>query len=312
MSAQLKSGDGYTIKPVSEALGAEVVGLDISRPLDGSTLARVKDAFQEHHLLCFRDQVLNDDEFVAFSTQFGPLEEFPEADKTKEKIEVYHVANVSLDGEHLDPTDHQVTYQRNNARWHTDSSYRYTPSLASLLYGIEVLPDGAPGGETGFSNMLKAYAALSEDVKQRLDPLHQVHSYGCIRRLEPTLPPMSAVERDALPPVTHPVIRVHPDRGYQRSLYFTSNTSLEIGGGTHEEGKSLHQWLVDYVGQDEFCYYHRWRKNDLVMWDNRVLLHRAIEYDTSKHRRVLRRTTVAGNTAIMGPFWPEARAASQG
>ena len=146
-------------------------------------------------------------------------------------------------------------------------------------------------------------------MKERLEPLHQVHSYGCIRRLEPTLPPMSAVERDALPPVTHPVIRVHPDRDYQRSLYFTSNTSLEIGGASHEEGKTLHKWLVDYVGQEQFCYYHQWRKNDLVMWDNRVLLHRAIEYDTAKYRRVLRRTTVAGNTPIMGPFWPEARAA---
>ena len=150
------------------------------------------------------------------------------------------------------------------------------------MYGIEVLPEDAQGGETGFSNMLAAYAALPEDMKRRLEPLHQVHSYGEIRRLEPSLPPMSAHERDALPPVTHPVIRVHPDRGYRRSLYFTSNTSLEIGGGTHEEGVALHRRLVDFVGRDDFCYYHRWRPRDLVMWDNRVLLHRAIEYDYAR------------------------------
>ena len=178
------------------------------------------------------------------------------------------------------------------------------------MYGIEVLPEEAQGGETGFSNMLAAYAALPEEMRRRLEPLHQVHSYGEIRRLEPSLPPMSAHERDALPPVTHPVIRVHPDRGHQRSLYFTSNTSLEIGGGTHEEGVALHRWLVDFVGRDEFCYYHRWRPLDLVMWDNRVLLHRAIEYDYEKYRRVLRRTTVGGSTPIMGPFWPEAQAAA--
>ena len=124
------------------------------------------------------------------------------------------------------------------------------------------------------------------------------------------MPPITAAERDSMPPVTHPVIRVHRDRGYRRSLYFTSNTSLEIGGMTLEEGRALHGWLVDYVSRPEFCYFHCWRTNDLVMWDNRVLLHRAIEYDYTRYRRVLRRTTVAGSGPIMGPSWPEARAAS--
>ena len=301
---------GFSIRRISPALGAEVVGLDASKPFEPHTMQAVRDAFQEHHLLCFRDQRIEDGEMIAFSKQFGPIEEFPEKDKTRDKAELYHVANVSREGEHLPEDDERVVYQRNNARWHTDSSYRFIPSLASIMYGVEVLPEGARGGETGFSNMLAAYAALPDEMKHRIEPLHQVHSYGEIRRLEPSLPPISAHERDALPPVTHPVIRVHPDRGYQRSLYFTSNTSLEIGGGTHEEGVALHRWLVDFAGRDEFCYYHRWRPRDLVMWDNRVLLHRAIEYDYARYRRVLRRTTVAGSAPIMGPFWPEVRAAA--
>ena len=304
--------DDFSIRRLSSALGAEIVGLDASRPFEPHTMQVLRDAFQEHHLLCFRDQRLDDGAMVAFSKQFGPLEEFPEKDKTRDKLEVYHVANVSPDGEHLSEDDQRVIFQRNNARWHTDSSYRFIPSLASIMYGIEVLPEDAQGGETGFSNMLAAYAALSEEMKRRLEPLHQVHSYGEIRRLEPGMPPMSADERNALPPVTHPVVRVHPDRGYRRSLYFTSNTSLEIGGGTHEEGVALHRWLVDFASRDAFCYYHRWRPRDLVMWDNRVLLHRAIEYDYARYRRVLRRTTVAGSTPIMGPLWPEARAATGG
>ena len=302
----------FLIRPLSPALGAEIVGLDTSVPFAPHTMRVLLDAFQEYHLLCFRDQHLDDREMVAFSKQFGPLEEFPEKDRTKDKIEVYHVANVSGEGEHLAEDDERVVYQRNNARWHTDSSYRFVPSLASIMYGIEVLPEDAKGGETGFSNMLAAYAALPDEMKHTLEPLHQVHSYGEIRRLEPSLPPMSAHERDALPPVTHPVIRVHPDRGYRRSLYFTSNTSLEVGGGTHEEGVALHRWLVDFASRDAFCYYHRWQPRDLVMWDNRVLLHRAIEYDYARYRRVLRRTTVAGSTPIMGPFWPEARSAAGG
>ena len=310
MSTTATDRPDFSIRRLSPALGAEVVGLDASKPFEPHTLQVVRDAFREHHMLCFRGQTLDDEAMIVFSKQFGPLEEFPEKDKTKDKIEVYHVANVSPEGEHLPDDDQRVIYQRNNARWHTDSSYRYVPSLASIMYGVEVLPEDAQGGETGFSNMLAAYAALPEEMKRKLEPLHQVHSYGEIRRLEPDLPPMSSHERNALPPVTHPVIRVHPDRGYRRSLYFTSNTSLEIGGGTLEEGVALHRWLVDFASREAFCYYHRWRANDLVMWDNRVLLHRAIEYDYARYRRVLRRTTVGGSGPVMGPFWPEARAAA--
>jgi alpha-ketoglutarate-dependent taurine dioxygenase len=290
------------IHRLSPTLGAEVVGLDLAQPLDAPTLGRVRDAFQERHMLCFRDQRLTDEQLMAYSVQLGALEAFPEKDKTKGKIEVYNVANVSPEGEHLAVEDPRVIFQRNNARWHTDSSYRFEPSLASILYGVEVLPEGAEGGETGFSNMLLAYAALPDDMKRRLEPLHQVHSYEGIRRLEPTMPPTSPAERDAFPPVTHPLIRVHPDRGGRRSLYFMCNTSREIGGGTLEEGQRLHEWLREWVDQPRFCYYHRWRVFDLVMWDNRVLLHRAIPYDYAKYRRVLRRTTVAGRGPVVGPF----------
>jgi len=294
--------DSLTINRLSPALGAEVLGLDASRPFDAATVARVRAAFQEHHLLCFRDQTVTDDELTAFSIQFGPLEAFPEKDKTKGKIEVYNVANVSPEGEHLPAHDPRVIFQRNNARWHTDSSYRFVPSLASILYGVEVLPDGAEGGETGFSNMFLAYEALPEDMKRRLEPLHMVHNYEGIRRLEPEMPPTSAGERDAFPPVSHPVIRVHPDRDGRRSLYFTCNTAREIGGGTLEEGQALHDWLREHVSHERFSYYHRWRPGDLVMWDNRCLLHRAIPYDYAAYRRVLRRTTVAGSGPVVGPF----------
>ena len=291
-----------TIHRLSPALGAEVVGIDLAQPLDAATVTRVRDAFQEYHLLCFRDQHLTDDELMAFSLQFGPLEGFPEKDKTRGKVEVYNVANVSPEGVHLPAEDPRVIFQRNNARWHTDSSYRFVPSLASILYGIEVLPEGAEGGETGFSNMLLAYDALPDDMKHRLEPLHMVHSYEGIRRLEPAMPPTSAAERDAFPPVTHPLVRVHPDRSNRRSLYFTCNTSREIGGGTLEEGQQLHDWLREHVSEPRFCYFHRWRPRDLVMWDNRCLLHRAIPYDYTRYRRVLRRTTVAGRGPVVGPF----------
>lgn len=292
----------FEVKPFGGALGAEIVGLDVSRPLDDATLARVKQAFMDHHMLCFRDQHLTEAQQIAFSKQFGVLEAYPEKDWTKGKIELYQVANVAVTGEHLDPDDPRVIYQRNNGRWHTDSSYRDIPSLASIMYGVEVLPDEAEGGETAYSNMLKAWDALDDEMKAHLEALHMVHYYECIRRLEPAVPPMTAEEREAVPPVTHPVVRVHPERGHARSLFFTTNTGAEIGGGTLEEGRELHRFLAEHVSKPEFCYQHRWHARDLVMWDNRVLLHRAVPYDVARHRRVLWRTTVAGTGPVLGPF----------
>ena len=293
---------GFDIRPLSGILGAEVIGLDVSRPLDGPTLSKIDDAFQTHHLLCIRDQHLTPEQQVSFSRQFGELETFPEADKTKEAPVIYHVANVSTDGELLGARHVQSIFQKVNARWHTDSSYRAIPSLASIMYGLEVMPADAIGGETEFSNMFLAYDALSEEMKAQLEPLHMVHYYEFGRRLFEELPPVSHAEKSLVPPVTHPVIRVHPDRDGRRSLFFTTNAGNEIGGMTLEEGQALHRKLASHVSSAKFCYKHRWQVNDLVIWDNRCLLHRARGYDMDRYRRVFRRTTVAGAGPIRGPF----------
>ena len=150
--------------------------------------------------------------------------------------------------------------------------------------------------------MLFAYASLSEKQKEKFAPLHQVHSYNDIRRLEPSMPPLSLQERENFPPVSHPLVRVHPDRNFKRSLFFTSNTSQEISGMTLTKGRNLHKWLVNYVGNNKFCYKHKWEKNDLIIWDNRVLLHRVKPYDYERYRRVLIRATVAGDSPVLSPY----------
>ena len=301
-SAHIARSDDYIIRPTSGPLGAEVIGLDVSNPLDADTLHTIQQAFFDYHLLVFRDQVLSDTEQAFFSKQFGKLEAFPEADKTKGAIEVYNVANVSPDGEQFDIDDHRAIFQKANARFHTDSSYRSIPSLASIMFGIEVLPDDAQGGETEFSNMFMAYDALSDSMKTQLEARHMVHYYEFGRRLFPELPPVPIEERRMVPPVTHPVIRVHPDRDNKRSLFITTNAGNEIGGMSLQEGQALHAELSEHVARPEFCHRHRWCVGDLVMWDNRCLLHRAIGYDMAAYRRVLRRTTVAGSGPNLGPF----------
>jgi taurine dioxygenase/alpha-ketoglutarate-dependent 2,4-dichlorophenoxyacetate dioxygenase len=291
-----------TIKRLSPALGAEVTGLDLSRPVDSGVIGQLKAALQEHGVICIREQQLTEEQQIEFSKLWGALEEFPEEDKTITASTVYNVANVSAEGEHLSETDHRVIFQRVNALWHTDSSYRYIPAFASLLYGIEVMPDDAPGGRTGFSNMVAAYAALPEKMKRRLEPLHMVHSYEHGRRVYPQLPPLSRFEKNAVPPVSHPVVRVHPEAGNRRSLFITANAGNEISGMPLEEGQALHQELVEFISRPEFCYFHKWKKGDLVIWDNRTTLHKAEAYDMGKYRRVFRRTTVAGSGPIFGPY----------
>ena len=302
VEAGIEAADHVTVTPLGPALGAEVGGLDLSRPLTAAELDAVRGALQAHHLLCFRGQRLDSREQVAFSKQLGPLEVFPEQDKTKGENTVYNVANVSPEGEHLPVDDHRVIYQKVNARWHTDSSYRYLPSFVSIMYAIRVLPDGAKGGETEFSNMLAAYDALPGEIKARIEPLHMVHYYEFGRRLFRELPPVSHHEREHVPPTCHPLVRIHPDRGYRRSLFFTTNAGNEVSGMSMEDGVALHRRLASHVSRRELCYLHRWRPNDLVLWDNRVLMHRAKGYDMARYPRVFRRTTVAGTVPVLGPF----------
>ena len=296
-----------TVTPLGSALGAEIGGLDLARPLTAAERGAVLAALQTHHLLCFRGQQLDSSAQVAFSEQIGPLEAFPEQDKTKGESTVYNVANVSPDGEHLPVDDHRVVYQKVNARWHTDSSYRFIPSFVSVMYAIRVLPEGAKGGETEFSNMLAAHDALPDALKACIEPLHMVHYYEFGRRLFPELPPVPHRERESVPPTCHPLVRIHPDRGWRRSLFFTTNAGNEVSGMPVEEGVALHRRLASHVSKPELCYRHRWRPNDLVIWDNRVLMHRARGYDMARYPRVFRRTTVAGSGPVIGPYSQAAR-----
>ena len=291
------------VTKLNPALGAEITGIDLSLPVSPEQIQEFRDALDTYGVLCFRDQKLSEQQQIAFTEQWGSLEDFPEENKTVAASTVYNVANVSAQGEHLPETDHRVIFQKVNALWHTDSSYRYVPAYASLLYGIEVMPDDAVGGRTGFSNMVLAYEALPDDLRARIEPLHMVHSYEHGRRMFASLPPLSNFEKNAVPPVSHPLVRVHPDG--RRSLFMTANAGNEISGMPLEEGQALHRQLVEHVSRPEFCYFHKWKKGDLVVWDNRTTLHKAEVYDMGRYRRVFRRTTLAGEGPVLGPYSQE-------
>ena len=290
-------------KKLNNYLGLAIEGINLSLDLSPEDFNIINNLFINNHILIFKNQTLTDEEQLKFTKNFGDLEIYPEADKTKNSPQSYHVSNVSIEGKHLTEDNTEVIFQKINQKWHTDSSYRFIPSHASLLYGIEVLPDCAIGGETEFINMFMVYDSLSTNLKKKLKPLHMVHNFEFGRMMFPELPLMNIFEKENIPPVSHPLVRVHPERKYRKSLFFTANTGKEISGMSQKEGTNLHSELVEIVEKSSFKYKHRWEQGDLVIWDNRCLLHRAIPYNMNKYRRVFRRTTVAGKGPIIGAFF---------
>ena len=284
-------------RPLHPAIGLEIRGLDLARPLDPATLQQIRDLWARHLVLLFPGQSLTEDQQIAFTRNFGELDpSFVEADKRSTRNpEVLRIANVDEQGNKL-AADHPIQryFANLTTLWHTDGSYRAVPSFASMLHALEVTP---AGGETCFANAIAAYEALPEDLLREVEGRHMVHSYEFTRHFEPTLPPLTREERDAQPPVTHPLVRRHADG--RRSLYLSGNVAYYVGGMALEEGKRLHARLLDWVTQPRFVYEHKWTRGDVVLWDNRPTLHRVRPYDT-KYRRVLQRTELKGTEIPFG------------
>ncbi|MEL7158959.1 MAG: TauD/TfdA family dioxygenase, partial [Actinomycetota bacterium] len=178
-------------------------------------------------------------------------------------------------------------------RWHTDSSFRPVPCLCTMLYAVEVPPEG---GATQFADMVAAWAALTAERRRELDGLRVVHSYEYSRANNPgEMEPMSPEERAKYPPVEHPLVRTNGDG--TRSTYLGGHAS-HVVGRPEPEGRDLLASVEAEVTAEPFVYTHHWQPNDLVVWDNRTTLHRLLSYDIARHRRVMRRITVAGTEPV--------------
>jgi len=270
---------------LSPAGGVAIAGADLSRPLSARAREAVLGAFRDHHVLVFRDQDLSEDEQLAFTLQFGEIEEHVARHVAAARYGLVHkVTNVGEDGL---PT--RAMTQTGNYLWHTDKSYHAVPSLMTVLHARELPP---AGGDTQFANMAMAYDALPEATKQRLAGLRVTHSWAASRR-RAGAPPPSQIEMTERPPVDHPLVRTHPETG-AKTLYIGNHAS-HIVGMPEAEGEAVLLELLEHATQPQFVYTHHWRDGDLVLWDNRCLLHRALaNYEMTRHRRVLHRTVVTG------------------
>ena len=276
------------IRPLAGEFGAEILSLDLNSPLADGVAQRLRDAFLLHHLIVVRDQRLTRARMGEFAELFGEIEGNVFRNPDGSTLEAIHeISNLDAEGR---PAENP--YLKSNYFWHTDKAYLPVPALLTMLHAIE-LPQS--GGDTQFADMTGAYVALSGDDKHRIADLRVVHSLEYMRKSTGDRAPTDA-ERAAAPPVTHPLVRVHPQTG-DRSLFLGMYCSHVVGMDT-EESRVLLDRLLAHATQARFVYTHRWQPGDLVFWDNRCLLHRALaNYDIGKNRRVLQRLVVRGEAA---------------
>jgi alpha-ketoglutarate-dependent 2,4-dichlorophenoxyacetate dioxygenase len=285
-----------TVTAVHPLFGAEVGGVDLTRPLDDAAFARIAQAFDEHSVLIFHDQPLTDEQQIAFSERFGPLETTVRTLGKEDHLGAHMVdlSNVDEEGKLLPWSDRRMLYQSGNQLWHSDSSFKPVPAHSSALSARVVPPEG---GETEFASMRVAYDALPDDLRRLVDGKVVVHSFGFSRSLiDPGIG--SEVGRD-YPPVRHALVRANPRNG-RKSLFVGSHAWYVEGMGI-DESRILIARLLEITTRPDRVYRHRWQAGDLVMWDNRCVLHRGRPWDSARHKRVMHRTTVAGDGATAHP-----------
>jgi len=310
-----------TVTPLHPHFGARVEGVDLAAPLDDATFAAIAEAFDQHSVLVFAGQRLTDEQQMAFSRRFGPLETTIRAAGRENRFHPNLVDLSNVDPERgeglMGWADRRMVYQSGNQLWHSDSSFKPVPAMASLLSAREVPP---VGGETEFASMRHAWAALPEATRRRIDGRVAVHSILYSRStVAPGL--FDDDEARALPPVRQALVRANPRNG--RKSIFVGSHAWYVEGMDHDESRRLLDDLLAHATGPGCVYQHRWQPWDLVMWDNRCVLHRGRPWDAARHRRVMRRTTVAGDGptaeppfATRTPAWdgivPESLGAPQG
>ncbi len=280
MSAAL---DDITFTPLGPHMAIAAEGIDLHRAPDAALAHRLHQALLDHQVLCIRNQTIGPGDFLAAISLFGapqiraeipPVPGFP------------GVTILSSDDRDTQGDGRRLVA---GALWHTDDSHMAAPSALTALYGIEV-PD--TGGDTEFANMYAAYEALPADMRARLDGLRAVHmtkpnrAVGRTRSIAPEI-------LAARPPVVHPLVRTHPETG-RKALYIGRNRMDHIVGMDREEGHQLIDDLVAHSTQPRFVYRHKWRRGDIVIWDNRCLMHKANGDYAEGARRYMNRVIVAG------------------
>ena len=279
-----------SLTPLSEHLGMQVTGVDLSRALDLATLEKLREALNQRSVLLFRDQQLTPEQHIALSRQFGEIQRhvvnqfwlpgYPD---------VYVVSNVIENGR-------PIGAHGGGREFHSDISYAPEPSLGSLFYCVECPPTG---GDTEFASMSAAYDALPSERQMWLKTQRGVHDYAYYYETKLThREPLTEAQKAQLVPSVHPAVRTHPESG-RNAIYLSESLTRQLEGMSIEQSRPLIKEICDFATQPRFVYQHRWRCGDLVFWDNRSAMHRATPFDDQKYQRVMHRTTLQGDKPFL-------------
>lgn len=279
--------NSFKVIASGQALGADIEGVDLSKPIDRATLTAIIDAWSDHLVLRFRGQQLSDPDLERFSAMLGPLDKAPgytkgvRTDVNSDYVTV--ISNVIVNGVAIGDLGNA------EALWHTDMSYNDVPPMASVLYSLEI---PAAGGATGFCNLYQAWESLPSDLRERLSGRLCVHdsstnSVGGLRQgyAEVTDP------RQA-PGARHPIVITHPVTR-RECLFLGRRRNAYIVGLPLEESEQLLDAVWAHTTQPKFTWYQHWRLGDLILWDNRCVMHRRDDFDPGS-RRIMHRTQIAG------------------
>jgi len=287
-----------TVHPTGAALGAEIRGVDLAAPLDDTAVAQLNSLWLEHEVVFFRNQKLTPAQHVAVSERFGDVEVHVRTDCCRQDFpQIFVVSNIIENGKPIGAGDA-------GTRWHSDGCCVEKPSRGSLLYA-KIVPekDGVAMGDTMFSSMTKAYAALPAEMKQRLRGVKAVNSYvkGYYRPVRAAKrPELTPEQMKKVPELEVPVVRRHPFTG-KPCLFVNETFTARIAGVSEAESNELLDFLFKHVTDPAFVYRHQWQVGDLLMWDNCATIHCAIA-DYMPEPRLMERTTIMGTASVRDPL----------
>jgi alpha-ketoglutarate-dependent 2,4-dichlorophenoxyacetate dioxygenase len=278
------------LSPLHPLFAAEVRGIDLRQTPDAAGCAEIHRAMDRYAVLVFRDQRLDDDQQMGFGAALGPLEQTRGVvDAHKHRLKHHNMAdisNIDVDGNLLAADDRRRMFNLGNQLWHSDSSFKATPALYSMLHARLIPPEG---GETEFADMRAAWDALPQRLKDEVKDLVTEHSL-LFSRGKLGFADYTDQERQDFAPVQQRLVRWHPGSG-RHSIYLSSHIGTILGWPT-PEAMALIRWLEEFATQRPFVYTHHWRQHDLVIWDNRSTMHRARPYADKTFARDMRRVTL--------------------
>ncbi len=277
---------GLTIKPLTPRFGALVSGVNIGRALSDDVFGQIRTAFEEHSVLVFPDQPMDDEQQIAFSERFGPLERTVSSNPAAGSA-FARQSNIDIKtGETIPVDDRRMFYQKANMLWHADSTFKEIPSLCSILSAREVPPFG---GATEFASTRSLYDELPAGFRKEIEDLEVEHDLVYSRRIVGF--EFTETEAATMPSARHRLVQINPVTG--RKSVLIGAHARSIVGWSESQSRDLLDDLLERATKPENSYRHEWKSNDVVVWDNRSMLHRATPYDASKYRRLMQRTTIS-------------------